>query len=57
VSIVNPSWIVLGVFIAGAIVMVATLRLRRRQVVDLGTVSHQWMTEQRFGQGHDSQRW
>jgi len=54
---VNPSWIVLAVFIAGAIVMFATSRLRRRQVVDLGTVSHQWMAEQRFDQGHDSQRW
>lgn len=53
----NPNWIVLAVFVAGAIVMFATSRLRRRHVVDLGSLSHQWMAEQRFGQGADSPRW
>jgi len=56
VSNVNPSYIVLAVLIAGAIVAFAASRLRRRQVVGLGTVSHQWMAEQRFDQGHHSQR-
>jgi hypothetical protein len=53
----NPNWIVLAVFVAGAIVMFATSRLRRRQVVDLGSLSDQWMAEQRFGQQADSPRW
>jgi hypothetical protein len=53
---VNAGWIVLAVFIGGAIVMLATSRLRRHQIGDLGTVSHQWIAEQRLGQEHDSQR-
>jgi hypothetical protein len=36
--------------------MLATSRLRRAQVQDLGSVSDQWMAEQRLGQGRDSQR-
>jgi hypothetical protein len=55
-SILNPNWIALAVFVAGAIVMLAMSRLRRHRVVDLGTVSHQWMVEQRFGHGDDPQR-
>jgi hypothetical protein len=52
----NAWWIVLGVGLAGAIVLLATLWLRRYQDSDLGTVSHQWIAEQRLGQGHDPQR-
>jgi hypothetical protein len=46
---VNPNWIVLAAGIAGAVVMLATSRWRREQVVDLGSVSHHWMAEQRLG--------
>jgi len=53
---VNPGWIVLAVAVAAAIVMLVTSRLRRDRVVDLGSVSHQWMAEQRLGQGHDPRR-
>jgi hypothetical protein len=53
---VNPNWIILAVGVAGAVVMPATSRLRRDRVVDLGTVSHQWMAEQRLGRGNDPQR-
>jgi hypothetical protein len=57
VSTVNPNWIVLTVFTAAAVVTLVTSRLQRCQVVDLGGVSHQWMAEHRFGQGHDSESW
>jgi hypothetical protein len=53
---VNPNWIVLAVGVVGAAVMLATSRWRRDRAVDLGSVSHQWMAEQRLGQGHDSRR-
>jgi len=39
-----------------AIVLFATAWFRRYQDFDLGTVSNQWIAEQRLGQGHDSQR-
>ena len=53
----NAGWIVLGIGVAVAIVMLATSWLRRYQDdLDLGTVSHQWIAEQRPGQGHDQQR-
>lgn len=45
-----------GVVMAGAILVLAKSWLRREQAVDLGTVSHQWIAEQRMGQGHDPQR-
>jgi hypothetical protein len=47
---------ILAVSIAAPVVMLATSRLRRAQVTDLGSVSDQWMAEQRLGQGHDPQR-
>jgi hypothetical protein len=53
---VNASWIVLGVGVAVAILMLATSWLRRDHDGDLGSVSHQWVAEQRMGQGHDPQR-
>jgi len=37
-------------------VAIAALWLRRRADVDFGSVSHQWIAEQRLGQGHDAQR-
>ena len=53
----NVGWIVLGIGVAVALVMLAMSWFRRNQEdFDLGTVSHQWIAEQRPGQGHDQQR-
>ncbi|MBI4885903.1 MAG: hypothetical protein HY824_02315 [Acidobacteria bacterium] len=52
----NAGWIVLGVGVVVAMVVLAASWLRRDHSFDLGTVSHQWIAEQRFGQGHDLQR-
>jgi hypothetical protein len=55
-SLVNAAWIVLGMGIAVAVLMLATSWFRRDHDVDLGSLSHHWITEQRMGQGHDPQR-
>jgi hypothetical protein len=55
VSLVNIGWVVV-VALAGVIVVIATIWLRRHQDLDLGSVSHQWIAEQRLGQGHDAER-
>jgi hypothetical protein len=52
---VNAGWIVLGMATAIAALVLATTWLRRGDV-DLGSVSHQWIAEQRAGQGYDPQR-
>lgn len=52
----NTGWIVVAVGVAVAIVMLATSWLRRHQNVDLGSVSNQWIAEQRLGQGNDLRR-
>jgi len=52
----NVSWIIGGMGVAGAVLVLAKSWLRREHDVDLGSVSHQWIAEQRMGQGHDSQR-
>ena len=54
--IVNAAWIVLGVGFVVAMLIVMTSRRRREHERDLGSVSHQWMAEQRMGHGQDSQR-
>jgi len=51
---VNIGWVVV-VALAAVIVVIATTWLRRHQDLDLGSVSHQWIAEQRLGQ-HDAQR-
>jgi hypothetical protein len=53
---VNTAWIVLGIGIAIVMIMLTTPWRRRDRQRDLGSVSHQWIAEQRMGQGHDSQR-
>jgi hypothetical protein len=53
---VNAGWIVLGMGIAVAVLMLATSWFRRDQDVDLGSVSHHWIAEQRMDQRHDPQR-
>jgi len=50
VSLVTVGWIVLGLGIVAAVFMLATSWLRRGQAVDLGSVSHQWIAEQRLDQ-------
>jgi hypothetical protein len=53
---VNVVWIALGIGIVVAAVALATSWIRRYQGVDLGTVSHQWMAQQRLGpKEHDTQ--
>jgi heme exporter protein D len=52
----SAVWIAVGLGVA-IVVVVAILSWRRRQyVADLGTVSTQWMAEQRLHAQHDSQR-
>jgi hypothetical protein len=46
---VNAIWIALSVGIAVAVAALATSWVPRYQGVDLGTVSHRWMAQQRFG--------
>jgi hypothetical protein len=53
---VNAAWIVLGIGVAVAVLTLTTSWRRRDQELDLGSVSHQWIAEQRMGQGHDSRR-
>jgi hypothetical protein len=53
---VSVGWIVLAIGIAVGGLVFATSRRRREYDVDLGTVSHQWMAEQRLGQRHDPPR-
>jgi heme exporter protein D len=52
----SAVWIAAGVAVV-AVIAVAIASWRRRQyVADLGTVSTQWMAEQRLHAQHDSQR-
>jgi hypothetical protein len=53
---VSAVWVVLAVGLVVAILVLTKSWRRRDQEVDLGSVSDQWMAEQRTGQGHDSQR-
>jgi hypothetical protein len=53
---VNAGWILLALGIAGAVVMLAASWVRRDRSPDLGSVSHQWIAEQRLGQSQNSQR-
>jgi hypothetical protein len=53
---VNTIWIVMGLSVAGAVVAVLTSWRRGAGDVDLGAVSHQWISEHRLGHGEDSSR-
>jgi hypothetical protein len=55
-SLVTAGWLVLGMAVGLAGLVLATTWLRRNEQVDLGSVSHQWIAEQRAGQAYDSQR-
>jgi hypothetical protein len=48
--LLNLGWIVLGIGIAVALLAVALSRRRRDQDPDLGSVSSNWIAEQRTGQ-------
>jgi len=52
----NGAWVAVAAGVAVVIVLLVVSWLRRVQDFDRGTVSHQWIAEQRFGQGHDPQR-
>ena len=50
----NTVWVVVGLSVAGALVA-AFASWRRGVDVDLGAVSHQWISEHRLGrQGEDA---
>jgi hypothetical protein len=53
---VNADWIVPGIGIAVAVVMLVKSWFRRDRDVELGSVSHRWIAEQRMGPGRDSHR-
>lgn len=51
----NILWIVFALCVVAAVVAFAASWHHRNQKADLGTLSHQWMAEQRLGAGHHSQ--
>jgi hypothetical protein len=53
---VNAVWIVMGLGFAGAAVAAFTSWRRGGSDVELGAVSHQWISEHRLGHGQDSPR-
>lgn len=48
--------IIVAIICSIALIISATSWLRRHQTADLGTVSHQWIAEQKFGPHGDSRR-
>ena len=48
--------IVIAVACSIALIITAVSWLRRHEPADLGTVSHQWIAEQKFGPQGDSRR-
>ena len=48
-TLLSAVWLVGGMTLVGIVVALVTSRYRRDRAADLGTVSHQWMAEQRFG--------
>jgi hypothetical protein len=54
-SLVTGWWTFLGMAVAIAGFMLATTWFRRGEHADLGSVSHQWIAEQRAGQPYDRQ--
>jgi hypothetical protein len=52
---VNTVWVVMGLSAAGALVAAFASWRRSAADVDLGAVSHQWISEHRLGrQGEDA---
>ena len=52
----NAGWIAIGLLLAAALVLIGASRFRRRQDIDLGSVSHHWIAEHRLRQGNDHHR-
>jgi FtsZ-interacting cell division protein ZipA len=50
------TWIIIGVGAIAVLAIVVASWRRRQYVSDLGTVSAQWMSEQRMSAQHDSHR-
>jgi hypothetical protein len=52
----SAVWIAAGLGVTAVLGIVIASWRRRQYVADLGTVSTQWMAEQRLHAQHDSQR-
>ena len=50
----NTVWIVLGLSVAAAVAAALASWRGAARNVDLGAVSHQWLSEHRLGHGPDS---
>jgi hypothetical protein len=53
---VTTNWIAILAALAAVAIVAILPWLRRRDRVDLGTVSHAWIAEQRFGATRDPRR-
>jgi hypothetical protein len=49
-------WMLIGAGVAAVLAVLAKSRFRREQDYDLGTVSHNWIAEQRFGARNEPHR-
>jgi hypothetical protein len=52
----SAVWIVLALFIVGAVVVLINALRRGDRPQNLGAVSDSWIAEHRFGPGQDSRR-
>jgi hypothetical protein len=48
--------IIAAVLLTIVLIVMGVSWFRRHETADLGTVSHQWIAEQKFGPGGDSRR-
>jgi hypothetical protein len=53
---VTAIWIVVGLAVAAALIVIVTARRRHGEHADLGVVSSQWMAEQRLTQDPNQRR-
>jgi len=53
---VNINWILVLVVVAVTVAVAVSFWVRRRDELDLGAVSDQWIAEQRFGASRDPRR-
>jgi hypothetical protein len=53
---VTAIWIVIGLAVAAAMIVLVTARRRQSHHADLGVVSSQWMAEQRMTQDPNQRR-
>ena len=49
-------WVVVGLGVLAAIIAIVASRQRQDHHSDFGSVSHQWISEHRFGQADDRRR-